>query len=131
MTAPHRPVRLILDKSALLAYIAGSVHVAEPIHEIVEGRVAFGVPAITAAEALADIDDGRDRALLMRLLQHRACAVLDTHGESWHELAYWRSATGRPDLAACAMAALDHDAAVLTADGKLYGGVPVIDIADV
>ncbi|MGC4805533.1 PIN domain-containing protein [Micromonospora sp. DT233] len=128
MTAPHRPVRLILDTSALLTYLTGSVHVAEPVHEVVESRVAFGVPAVAAAEALALIDDAHDRALLMRLLQHRACAVLDTDGRTWHELAYWHRATGRPDLAACAMAALDHDAAVLTADGKLYGGVPVIDI---
>lgn len=46
-----RPVRLVLDRSALLAYLAGSVHVGEPLHEVIQDRNRFGVTAVTAAEA--------------------------------------------------------------------------------
>lgn len=129
MTAAEPPVRLVLDRSALVGYVAGSMHVAEPLHEVAHDRVRFGVPAVVVAEALAMIDDPGDRAVLHRLLERPACAVLPTWGEDWQELAYWRNITGRVDLAAAVMAVLDHDASVLTSEGKAYGDggdLPVI-----
>ncbi|MDG4840564.1 hypothetical protein O7631_28905 [Micromonospora sp. WMMD967] len=130
MTGPDGPaVRLILDRSALLAYVAGSMDVAEPIHEVAQDGVRFGVPAVVAAEVLAVVDDPGDRAVLHRLLERPACAVLPTWGEDWQELAYWRVVTGRVDLAAAVMAVLEHDASVLTSEGKAYGDggdLPVI-----
>lgn len=129
MTAVESPVRLVLDRSALLAYVAGSMHVAEPLHEVAHDGVRFGVPAVVAAEALAMIDDPGDRAVLHRLLERPACAVLSTWAEDWQELAYWRRVTGRVDLAAAVMAVLEHDASVLTSEGKVYGDggdLPVI-----
>lgn len=121
MTASRPPVRLMLDRSALLAYLAGSMHVAEPVHEVTYDGVLFGVTAVTAAETLAMVNDGGDRAALRRLLELDACRVLPTHADGWHELAYWRRATGRLDLAATVMAALEYDAPMLTAEDKLYG----------
>ncbi|SCG42341.1 hypothetical protein GA0070609_1159 [Micromonospora echinaurantiaca] len=130
MTGPDLPpVRLVLDRSALLAYVAGSMDVAEPIHEVAQDGVRFGVPAVVVAETLASVDDGADRAVLYRLLDRSACAVLPTWGEDWQELAYWRSVTGRVDLAAAVMAVLEHDACVLTGEAKAYGDggdLPVI-----
>ncbi|WP_422740767.1 hypothetical protein ACN263_20500 [Micromonospora sp. WMMD729] len=127
---PNGPaVRLILDRSALLGYLAGSMDVAEPIHEVAHDGVRFGVPAVVAAEVLAMVDDPGDRALVHRLLERPACAVLPTWGEDWQELAYWRVVTGRVDLAAVVMAVLEHDASVLTSEGKAYGDggdLPVI-----
>ncbi|WP_435207304.1 hypothetical protein [Micromonospora sp. bgisy143] len=127
---PNGPaVRLILDRSALLGYLAGSMDVAEPIHEVAHDGVRFGVPAVVAAEVLAVVDDPGDRALLHRLLERPACAVLPTWGEDWQELAYWRVVTGRVDFAAVVMAVLEHDASVLTSEGKAYGDggdLPVI-----
>ncbi|MFD0784252.1 hypothetical protein ACFQZ8_10030 [Micromonospora azadirachtae] len=72
-----RPVRLLLDRSALLAYVAGS--------------------------------------------------VLSTRGHSWQELSYWRTYTGRVDLATTIMASFDHDASILTRE-NIYGEgeLPVI-----
>ena len=132
MSQADGPIRLILDKSALLTYLTGSVHVGEPLHEVVEEGVRFGVPSPAAVEALAEVHDGHDRALLTRLLNHGSCDPLSVSGKAWLELAYWRRVTGRLDLAPCALAALDHDAAVLTAEGSRYGGdVPIIDIEDV
>lgn len=122
-----RPVRLLLDRSALLAYVAGSVHVGEPLHEVIEDRNRFGVTAVTVAETLAVIDDAKDRAALRRLVTLDACAVLPTEGHSWHELSYWRTYTGRVDLATTVMASLEHDAAILTREDR-YGhdDLPII-----
>jgi hypothetical protein len=121
-----RPVRLVLDRSGLLAYLAGSVHVAEPIHEVTQDRVRFGVTAITVAETLAVVSDGKERRLLHRLLALDACAVLDTLGQSWHELSYWRGVTGRVDLASTVMACLEHRAPILTREDRYGGDLPLI-----
>jgi len=131
VSLPHQPVRLILDKSTLHAYLAGSVHASEPIHEITEDGVMFGIPAVTAAEVLAEVDDPFDRQLLMGLLGHPSCQPLQTPGDAWHELAYWRRMTGRADLAVCALASVEHDAAILTAEAKAYGDhLSIIDLAE-
>jgi hypothetical protein len=126
-----RPVRLLLDRSALLAYVAGSLHVAEPLHEVIEDRNRFGVTAITVAEALAAVDDPKDRAALHRLLALDACVVLPTDGHTWHELSYWRTYTGRVDLATTVMASLEHDASILTREDR-YGhdDLPVIYMSE-
>lgn len=124
-----RPVRLVLDRSALLAYLAGSVHVGEPLHEVIQDRNRFGVTAVTAAEALALVSDPKDRATLHRLLTLDACEVLATGGDSWHELSYWRTVTGRVDLASTVLAVLDHDASILTGEDRYGDGdLPVIRI---
>jgi hypothetical protein len=128
---PHQPVRLILDKSAILAYLAGIVHASEPVHEVVTDGVMFGIPSVTAAECLTEVTDPFDRQLLIGLLQHPSCQPLDTPGEVWHELGYWRQMTGRPDLAVCAQAAVDYDAPILTGEAKLYGEhLPLIEIPE-
>ncbi|MEV7328223.1 hypothetical protein [Micromonospora sp. NPDC093244] len=122
-----RPVRLVLDRSALLAYLAGSVHVGEPLHEVIQDRNRFGVTAVTAAEALALVSDPKERATLHRLLSLDACAVLATDGGSWHELSYWRTVTGRADLATTVLACLDHDASILSGEDRYGDGeLPVI-----
>lgn len=126
-----RPIRLLLDRSALLAYVAGSVHVGEPLHEVIEDRNRFGVTAVTAAETLAVVDDGKDRAALRRLLGLDACVVLSTGGDDWEELSYWRAWTGRADLATTVMASFTHDASILTGEDR-YGhdSLPVIRLPE-
>ncbi|MGI5520959.1 hypothetical protein ACQEUX_08385 [Micromonospora sp. CA-259024] len=126
-----RPVRLVLDRSALLAYLAGSVHVGEPLHEVIQDRNRFAVTAVTAAEAMAIVSDPKERANLHRLLTLDACEVLSTQGHSWHELSFWRTVTGRADLATTALAVLEHDASILTAEHRYGDGeLPVIYIHD-
>lgn len=124
--ADERPVRLVLDRSALLSYLAGSVHVAEPIHEVTQDRVRFGVTAVTVVETLAVVGDGKDRRLLYRLLDLDACEVMDTPGRSWHELSYWRGVTGRVDLATTVLACLVHRAPILTREDQYGDDLPVI-----
>lgn len=128
MSAAHpAPVRLVLDRSALLAYLAGSIHAGELLHEVIADGVRFGVTAVTTAEALAVVDDPKDRASLHRLLTLEACAVLPTSDVSWQELAYWRRYTGRADLATTVMASLTHHAPILTQEPRYGDGdLPVI-----
>ncbi|WFE25914.1 hypothetical protein O7623_21455 [Solwaraspora sp. WMMD791] len=121
----ERPVRLVLDRSALLAYVSGSVHVAEPIYEVTQDRVRFGVTAVSVAETLAMVGDSKDRQLLHRLLNLAACAVLDTTGWTWQELSYWRGVTGRVDLASTVMACLEHRAPILTGESRYGDDLPV------
>lgn len=116
----QRPVALVLDRSALLAY-PYSIHVGEPIGEVITDGQRFGVTAVTAAEALELAADAKHRKHLYRLLSHDSCARLPTWGESWQELSYWRGLTGRVDLAATVMAALEHRASILTSEGNRYG----------
>jgi hypothetical protein len=122
---PQPPIRLVLDLSALYGYLAGSVHVGEVLHEVVEDA-RFAVPVAAAVEALANTT-GKDLATLHRRFALERCAVLPDRAEDLAELTYWRRMTGRADLAAAAVAALTYDAAVLTIDGATYGpDVPVL-----
>ncbi|SCF22555.1 hypothetical protein GA0070558_16017 [Micromonospora haikouensis] len=115
------PVTLVLDRSALLAYVAGSIHAVEPVGEVVTDRLRFGATAVTVAEALKLVTDPKDRQDLHALLAMDACAVLPTWGEDWLELSYWLGVTSRVDLATTVLASLEHGAQILTGEGHRYG----------
>lgn len=125
------PITLVLDRSAVLAYVAGSIHAVEPVAEVVTDRQRVGVTSVTVAEALALLPDPKGREDLHTLLGMDACAVLPTWGEDWLELAYWRQVTSRADLATTVRAALEHRAPILTGEGHRYGdGLPVIHMPE-
>lgn len=123
---PPGTVTLVLDRSALLAY-PYSVHVDEPIGEVIRDSNRYGVTDITVAEVLALVTDPKQREHLHRLLRQQSCAILRTSGD-WLELSYWRGLTGRIDLATTVMASLDNGgASILTGEGAYYGEhLPVI-----
>ena len=117
----HPAVRLILDASALRAYVALSVDVGEVLHELLEDPDArFGVPTIVAARVLNILWDDDDRARLRGLLDHPACEVIDSDGADWAELAWWDVVTGSDDRGACALASIRLAAPILSAEGHLY-----------
>lgn len=121
-------VTLILDRTALLGYAAGSMHVAETIHEVLDSGSRVGVPVAAAVEALAVVP-GAERSALDWLLGESWCQVLPSRAEDWAELAFWRDRTGRYDHAAAVLAALQFDALVLSSDVKAYGSdgtLPVV-----
>ncbi|MEO3775558.1 hypothetical protein ABGB16_01655 [Micromonospora sp. B11E3] len=131
MSGEAPPVRLVLDRSALLAYLSGSVHVGETLHEVIADGVRFAVTAVAVSETFALVDDPKDRAALRRLLALNSCAVLHTSGESWQELTYWHAFTGRVDLATTVMACLEHDAPILSGEARYGDGdLPVIHLPD-
>ncbi|WP_422753152.1 hypothetical protein [Micromonospora sp. WMMD708] len=123
------PVTLVLDRSALLAYMAGSIHAVEPVGEVITDRQSFGVTAVTVAETLKLVTNSKDRGDLHTLLTMDACAVLPTWGEDWLELSYWLGVTSRIDLATTVLAALEHGAQILSGEGHRYGEVlPINDM---
>ena len=129
MTHPDQPVRLVLDRSALLAYAAGNIDAAETVGEVIRDGVRFGVPTVAAADALAVVDDNHDRTVLRRLLTSEACVMIGIDDDGWDELAFWRQSTGRLDTAAAVLVALNHEAWLLTGEPKLYEeGLSIIEL---
>lgn len=75
------------------------------------------VPAVV--EALAVVP-GAERSALEWLLSQPGCAVLPTWSEDWQEVSYWHGVTGRYDAAEALLCAFEHDAAILSSDGKAF-----------
>ena len=67
MTGGDRPIKLVLDTSAILAFTRGSVHVGEPISEVADEGGVSGLPTLCLAAAEWMVDD-RDR--LHVLIEH-------------------------------------------------------------
>ena len=108
---------LVLDRSAIVAYAAGSVHVGEPIAEVYAegGRVV--VPVICLIEAAREVGDDMPRVLV----DHPACSVPSVTAELWPALAAGTRVLGRLDLAAALLAATTGEGYVLSAQPEAYG----------
>jgi hypothetical protein len=124
-----RPVQVLLDASAIVAFTRGSVHVGEVIAEVDDEQAAVGLPLLCLVEATRAVADG---GRLDLLLHHRATVILATEAADWQALAATYDMVGRLDAASAALAAVDLDAALLTAQPGLYGGMadggPVIPV---
>ncbi|MGC9670942.1 hypothetical protein ACNTMW_30895 [Planosporangium sp. 12N6] len=129
MTGQPRPIRVILDASAIRDFTHGSVHVGETLAEVADDSGAAGLPILCLAQARWAITD-TDRLDL--LVNHHATTLLAPDPEDWQALAATYDIVGRLDAAAAVLAAIDHDCDVLTAQPGLYGGLagggPVIPI---
>jgi hypothetical protein len=69
---PGPSIRAVLDRSALLSYARGHVHVGEAIGEITDERDArVGIPAVALLEAHLELAADLDSRLLLRLLAAR------------------------------------------------------------
>jgi hypothetical protein len=112
----ERPVRLVLDTSAILSYAkAETLHVGETITQVEENGAAFGVPIACLAMA-----GGADATLLHMLTTHPACELLTVEVEEWRQWAAMTDVLGRLDAAAALVAASYFDCDVLTCDLGLY-----------
>jgi hypothetical protein len=70
---------LVLDRSAIVAYAAGSVHVGEPIAEVHSEGGQIVVPVVCLIEAASEVGDEMPRLLL----RHPACTVSPVTVETW------------------------------------------------
>ena len=122
-----RPVHVILDASAVVAFTRGSIHVGETIAEVADEQAAAGLPVLCLVQAAPAIAD-RDR--LDILLRHGATTLLDVEAVDWAVLAALHGTVGRLDAATAVIAAYDAGAQILTSQPGLYaglfGGGPVI-----
>jgi len=124
-----RPVRILLDASAIIAFTWESIDVGEIIAEVDDEYAAVGLPMLCLVEASRAVAD-KDRLTL--LVHHRASVVLGDDPGDWRALAAMYDIVGRLDAASAAVAAVDGDVSILTAQPGLYGGLanggPVIPI---
>ncbi|MEJ3748243.1 hypothetical protein WEI85_33775 [Actinomycetes bacterium KLBMP 9797] len=124
-----KPIRVVLDTSAVVAFTRGSIHVGEVIAEIDDEDAAVGIPVLCMVEATQAVAD-TDRLNLLD--NHRASVLLDEEGAGWRALAATYDIVGRIDAASAVLAAIDLDCMVLTGQPGLYGGLadggPVIPL---
>jgi len=123
-----RPVHLVLDTSAVLAYASGSEHVGEPLTQVAENDATFVVPLTVLAVGAAQTDP-RWAELLTK---HPAFEPVKTEWTRWPALAATFGVVGRLDAAEALLVALDFDCDVLTAEPGIYAALgddpPVIAI---
>lgn len=124
-----RPVKVILDASAIIAFTRGSIDVGEVIAEVDDEYAAAGLPMLCLVEATRSVVDADHLDLLVN---HPAVAVRSPQPGDWQALAAIYHSVGRLDAASAVLAAIDLDCQVLTGQPGLYGGLanggPVIPI---
>lgn len=121
-----RPVRLVLDASAILAYCRGSVAVGEALAELADDSTGAALPVNCLADAYASAVEV-DRLVL--LAGHEATVLWTDEAGQWQALGELRALTGGVASASAALAAVDEDCWVLTADPGLYEHVGAGDLA--
>jgi len=132
VTDHPRPAALVLDTSAVAAWVRGSVSVGELLAEIDAEGGAVIVPLACLIEAAAVVAGGRE--WLDLLVQHPTTQLLADDPQDWRMLAATRALLGRADLASAAWFAVEHGVDVLTQHGDQYtgldGGSIVLPIED-
>ena len=123
-----RPVRLILDTSAVLAYAAGNINVGEPVAEVAADGVRFTAAITCLAQAAQRVDEG----WLNMLVRHEAFAATDLTFGQWRQLAALLGVVAEMGTASALLLALEYNCDILTADPSLYAALgddpPIIAI---
>lgn len=117
---PDLPVRVVLDTSAILAFLKGSTTVGETIAQVAEEGYLFGLPVTCLAEASRSVAD-TDRLEL--LVNHPAAAVLTVDPLSWRALADTHRTVARLDTASALLAATNNGCTILTEQPNQYAGL--------
>ncbi len=118
MTDEPRPVRLVLDTTAVVGFVRGSVSVGELLPEIDAEHGTAVVPLPCLVEAAAGTVDAGP--WLSILIDHPATFVVATDVDEWRQIAGVRSLVGAYEPAAAAWQALTYDVDVLTRSPELY-----------
>jgi len=119
MNADKRPIRLIFDTSAVVAYTRGSIHTGELLTEIDNEGGVVGLPTLCLTEAHWMVSD-RDRLRL--LIDHHATAIVEPSAD-WAALGALQDAIGALDATAAMLSAIDEEGFVLTSRPILYGSI--------
>lgn len=128
-----RPIHIVLDASAITAFVRGSISVGETLNLVAETGAAIGLPVLSLATAKLHVADDH---LIDFLVNHHATTTLGATTE-WRALAAATSAVGLLDAADAALATIDCHADLLTGQTGLYAGlvpdervIPLDDITD-
>jgi hypothetical protein len=117
-----RPLRAILDTSAILRFVRGdeSIGVGEIIAEIREEDAVAGLPVVCLAEAWRT-GSPQTGDLFQMLVDHDATELLDGP-DDWQAVAAATDIAGRLDAAVAAQLAVDFGVVLLSATPRLYAG---------
>ncbi len=115
-----RPIRIILDTSAIIGFCRSSVHVGEVLTEVNDETAAAGLPIVCLAEA-GQRRESND--LLDLLVNHSATVVLGLDPAHWQLLAEGSSLVNRIDAASAVLAADVSKALIMTSQPSLYAGL--------
>jgi hypothetical protein len=115
-----RPINLVLDTSAIVAYTRASVAVGELLTEVAAEGGVVALPFLCLSQAATLVEDS---GLLTLLATHPATEVVGDDPETWPAHAALLSLVGRPDAASAMLASLDFGANLLTGTDRLYAGV--------
>lgn len=129
----NRDIHIVLDASAIAAFVRGSISVGETITLVADAGAAIGLPVLSLATAKLHVADDH---LIDFLVGLDTTEVLATTTQ-WRALAAATSDVGRLDAADAALATIDCHADLLTGETGLYAGlvpservIPLDDIAD-
>lgn len=128
-----RDIHIVLDASAITAFVRGSISVGESLNLVAEAGAAIGLPVLSLATAKLHVADDH---LIDFLVNHPATTTLAATTE-WRALATATADVGRLDAADAALATIDCHADLFTGQTGLYAGlvpaervIPLDDIAD-
>jgi hypothetical protein len=128
MTGLARPIKLVLDTSAILAFTRGSIHVGEPISEVANEGGLSALPTLCLAAAKWMVDD-RDR---MQVLADHPDTVVVPASPDFFALGIVETWVGNLDASAAVLTAIDQEAFIMTARPGLYRGLiddgPIVEI---
>jgi hypothetical protein len=109
---PHlRPVTLVLDTSAVVAFGEQSVHVGEVLVQVHEDHAIAAIPVACLVEASRVVPHWD---LLELLLHHDDTVLLAEDGSDWRQVAKALPFVGDYASAVCAQVAVGQGAALLT-----------------
>lgn len=113
-------IGLIFDASAVAAFLAGSIHVGEPLAEAADDGRSAGIPLASLVEAAAGVTD---EAKLNLIADHTSVIVLRDDPESWRMLAATRTLVDRYEAASAALRALTLGVPLLSAHPDRYAAL--------
>lgn len=123
-----RPLHLVLDTSAVLAYARGDANVGEPLTQVAENGAAFTVPMSVLATAATQAD----ASWMSLLTKHAAFEPIKLEWEQWPALSATLGMVQHLDTAEALLLALRANCEVLTAEPDLYAAMgddpPIIEV---
>jgi hypothetical protein len=108
---------LVLDTSAIVVYVEGSIHVGEPIAEVHGAGGTVVVPVVCLVEAARKVGDD----MLRVLIDGPAREVAPLVGERWAAVASGVRVLDRLDLAVALLEASTRRGFLLTGEPDAYG----------
>jgi hypothetical protein len=121
-----RPICLVLDTSAVLAFVRQSVHVGEVLVEVDDNAAVAAIPLaylVDLACLVGAARDAIDHGRLAFLAEHPSTVVVPAEVAGWQTLGVLCGLTGAFAPASAALTAMDAGCWVLTAHPNVYAAV--------